>query len=248
LTYSIVAHCRKSGQYGIGIATYSPNVGARCPLVVPGKGAASIQSVANPPLRLIAQELIGQGLSAEKVVSELLARDPYPDARQIAVLDARGHAYAVSGRNNPDWAGHHVGDDHVCSGNALSSKRVVAAMAKAFESSAGEPLGERLMRAVEAGRDAGGQPEGQNSAALLVGDKVPFPIVDLRVDLHDAPEAELRRLWDWYAPMVPYYAERPFRPQMPRWWQWRMDNVPGWKARHLAQAAPAVPDMQRFPS
>jgi uncharacterized Ntn-hydrolase superfamily protein len=60
-----------------------------------------------------------------------------------------------------------------------------------------------------------------------------FPLVDLRVDLHDVPEAELRRLWDWYAPMVPYYVERAFSPNVPRWWQWRMDHVPGWTARHL---------------
>ena len=99
-----------------------------------------------------------------------------------------------------------------------------------------EPLAERLMRAVEAGRDAGGQPEGQNSAALLVHGAEPFPLVDLRVDLHDQPEAELRRLWDWFRPMVPYYVQRALTPTVPRWWQWRMDHVPGWRARHLGPA------------
>jgi pimeloyl-ACP methyl ester carboxylesterase len=109
------------------------------------------------------------------------------------------------------------------------------AMADAFESSADEPLAERLMRAVEAARDAGGQPEGQNSAALLVHGAEPFPLVDLRVDLHDRPEAELRRLWDWFRPMVPYYVQRALTPTVPRWWQWRMDHVPGWRARHLGR-------------
>jgi uncharacterized Ntn-hydrolase superfamily protein len=105
-------------------------------------------------------------------------------------------------------------------------------MAKAFEDGTDQVLAERLVRAVEAGRDAGGQPEGQNSAALLVYGDQPFPVVDLRVDLHDEPEAELRRLWDWFSPMVPYYVQRAIKP-VPRWWQWRMDHVPGWTARHL---------------
>jgi uncharacterized Ntn-hydrolase superfamily protein len=221
MTYSIVAHCRKTGQYGVGIATYSPNVGPRCPVVVPRRGAASIQAVANPQLLPIAAKLVEAGLSAEKIVAEILSSDPYPEMRQVSVVDVYGRAHAVTGARNP------------CSGNVLVGVQVVKAMAKAFESSADEMLAERLVRAVEAGRDAGGQPEGQNSSALLVYGEHSFPLVDLRVDLHDAPEAELRRLWDWYAPMVPYYVERAYSANVPRWWQWRMDHVTGWTARHL---------------
>ncbi len=233
MTYSIVAHCRKTGQYGVGIATYSPNVGPRCPVVVPRRGAASIQAVANPQLLPIAAKLVEAGLSAEKIVAEILSSDPYPEMRQVSVVDVYGRAHAVTGARNPAWAGHHVGEGYACSGNVLVGVQVVKAMAKAFESSADEMLAERLVRAVEAGRDAGGQPEGQNSSALLVYGEHSFPLVDLRVDLHDAPEAELRRLWDWYAPMVPYYVERAYSANVPRWWQWRMDHVPGWTARHL---------------
>ena len=233
MTFSIVARCDRTGQLGVGITTYSPNVGARCPLVVPLRGAASVQSVANPLLVAICEDLISRGMPAEKVVLEVVASDPYPELRQVAVVDIYGRAYAVTGTGNADWAGHHVGEGFVCAGNVLAGPEVVAAMAVAYKVSADEPLAERLLRAVEAGRDAGGQPEGQNSSAMLVYDRYPFPIVDLRVELHDAPEAELRRLWDWYAPMVPYYIERPFRQKVPRWWEWRMDAVRGWKARHL---------------
>ena len=233
MTYSIVAHCKKTGQYGVGIATYSPNVGARCPVVVPGKGAGSFQAVANPQLNNIARKLIDDGLSAEKIVSELLAGDRYPDYRQIAVVDIYGRAHAVTGARNPAWCGHHIGEGYVCSGNVLASEKVVSSMVLAFETSADESLAERLVRAVEAGRDAGGQNEGQNSSALLVYGQYNFPVVDLRVDLHDSPEAELRRLWNWYAPMVPYYVQRSYTPNVPRWWQWRRDNVPGWIPRHL---------------
>lgn len=233
MTFSVVARCAKTGQYGVGIATYSPNVGGRCPLVVPGMGAASIQAVANPQLNLIAATLLAQGLAAAKVVSELLASDPFPDYRQIAVVDVYGHACAVTGKHNAVWAGHHVGEGFVCSGNVLAGEQVVAAMARAFSADSDLALAERLVRSVEAGRDAGGQPEGQNSSGLLVYDKHPFPIVDLRVELHDEPVGELRRLWNWYEPMVPYYIERAFTPKVPRWWQWRREHVPGWQPRHL---------------
>jgi uncharacterized Ntn-hydrolase superfamily protein len=236
MTFSIVAHCRRSGQYGVGIATYSPNVGARCPLVVPGRGAAAVQAVANPELIQQARDLIARGLSAEKVIAELGAGDPHPEHRQLAVVDVYGHAAARTGQRNPAWCGHRVGEGFVASGNVLAGPQVVDAMFEAFQAADAElPLGERLMRAVEAGRDAGGQPEGQNSAALLVVDHRPFPLVDLRVDLNDQPEAELRRLWDWWAPMVPYYARRAVDATVPRWWQWREEHVPGWTARHRRQ-------------
>lgn len=233
MTFSIVARCPRTGALGVGIATYSPNVGARCPLVVPGMGAASIQAVASPQLNRVATRAIEAGLPAERVVAEALASDTHRGFRQIAVVDAQGRAHAVTGERNPPWAGHRFGAGFAASGNVLAGPQVVEAIARAFEASAGEDLAERLMRAIEAGRDAGGQPEGQNSAALLVCAEHDFPIVDLRVELHDSPEAELRRLWDWFRPMVPYYAQRAYSPEVPRWWEWRMRHVPGWVARHL---------------
>ena len=232
MTFSIVARCPRTGEYGVGIATYSPNVGVRCPVVVPQRGAASLQAVANPYLLPIAQKLIASALTAEKIVSELLASDPRPESRQILVVDVYGRSFAYTGEKSPAWAGHITGDGYAVAGNVLASEAVVTAMAKAFEDSLHETLAERLMRSVEAGRDAGGQLEGQNSSALLVYGEQPFPTVDLRVELHDQPEAELRRIWDWFSPMVPYYVQRAIVP-VPRWWQWRMDHVTGWIPRHL---------------
>lgn len=237
MTYSIVARCPRTGEYGVGIATYSPNVGVRCPVVEPQRGAASLQAVANPHLLPMARRLMASALSAEKIVAELLASDPFPQSRQIHVVDVYGRAHAFTGDKNAAWAGHQVGEGYSVAGNVLAGEQVVKAMARAFENAPeGEPLAERLMRAVEGGLDAGGQPEGQNSSALVVYGEHPFPLVDLRVDLHDTPEAELRRLWDWFRPMVPYYVQRALTPTVPRWWQWRMDHVPGWRARHLGKA------------
>ena len=236
MTYSVVAYCKKTSQYGIAIATYSPSVGARCPILVPGKGVASIQAVANPTLNRLAAQLIQSGRCARNIVEELQASDPFPASRQLSVIDIYGQSYASTGANNATWAGHITGDAYACAGNVLVGESVITAMAAAFEASSNETLAERLMRSLEAGRDAGGQPEGQNSAALLLSGDECFPIVDLRVDLNDAPEAELRRIWDWHRPMVPYYVQRAVTPSVPRWWQWRMDNVPGWRARHLGSA------------
>lgn len=233
MTFSIVARCARTRQFGVAVATYSPNVGVRCPVAVPGGGAACLQAVASPLMLPLAARLLGEARSAQNVVDELLAADGSPESRQLIVVDARGRAHAHTGTRNPSWAGHHVGDGFACAGNVLAGAAVVDAMARAFEATAGDDLAERLVRAIEAGRDAGGQFEGQCSSALAVYDRHPFPIVDLRVDLHDAPEAELRRLWDWWRPMVPYYVERAYTPEVPRWWQWRMEHVPGWIARHL---------------
>ncbi len=233
MTFSIVARCPRTGQFGTAVATYSPNVGARCPIVVPQRGAACLQAVANPVLLPLARELLARGLSAHKVIAELLSSDPTPERRQFLVVDIYGNAHAVTGETNPKWCGHHVGKGYAAAGNVLAGEQVVKAMAQAFEAAAEQSLAERLVRAVEAGRDAGGQPEGQNSAALQVYGAHTFPIVDLRVDLHDEPEAELRRLWNWWEPMVPYYVDRAYESTIPRWWQWRMDHVPGWVARHL---------------
>lgn len=233
MTYSVVARCPRTHQYGIGIATYSPGVGSRCPVVVPSCGALSLQAVYSPQLETIAARLLAEGSSAERVVHELRAADPYPEYRQIAVVDVYGRAHASTGKKSPSWSGHEIGDGFACAGNVLAGPVVTQAMRSTFEATAGLDLAERLVRAIEAGRDAGGQPEGQSSAALLVFDRYPFPIVDLRVDLHDEPERELRRLWDFNAPMVPYYIERAFSPMVPRWWQWRQEHVAGWTARHL---------------
>ena len=101
MTFSISARCPRTGEYGVAIATYSPNVGVRCPVVVAQRGAASIQAVANPLLLPIARRLLESALSAEKVVAELLSSDPFPQSRQIAVVDVYGRSHAFTGDKNP---------------------------------------------------------------------------------------------------------------------------------------------------
>lgn len=236
MTFSIVARCPRTGQFGACIATYSPNVGPRCVTIVPGRGAASVQATGSPALSALAAEMLARGITARKVVSELLDSDPLPEKRQVVVVDAYGLSQAFSGAEIPAYAGHRTGAGYACAGNVLAGQAVVDAMAAAFESCPGEALAERVLRAVEAARDAGGQPEGQYSSALYLYDRLPVPVVDLRVEVHDEPVGELRRIWDWYRPMLPYYeryTSDALRGTLERWWQWRQKNDPGWQPRHL---------------
>jgi uncharacterized Ntn-hydrolase superfamily protein len=105
-----------------------------------------------------------------------------------------------------------VGPDYVVTGNVLVGEKVVQDMAKTFQATSGQELEERLLKAVEAGRDAGGQEEGQTSCALVVYDTHTFPIVNLRVDVALEPIGEMRKILDWYKPLIPYYISRTLDP------------------------------------
>ena len=112
-------------------------------------------------------------------------------------------------------------------GNAVVSEAVVKAMAESLEKSESEEIWDRLMRAVEAGGKAGGQKEGQRSAALLVFGAEPYALVDLRVDFHPEPIGELRRIYDWFRPLIPYYQERVLDPYIIREDVWREQHLAG---------------------
>ena len=203
------------------MATRAPAVGNRCPVVVPGYGAASVQLIADPRQTALCGRLLGLGYSARKVLAELQASDPHIERRQIGVVDSYGNTAAFSGPTSNGYSGHVEGFQFVAMGNAVVAEAVVAAMAASLADTGDEELWERLMRAVEAGGRAGGQAEGQNSAALLVFGTEPFALLDLRVDLHDEPIGELRRIYDWFRPLVPYYRQRVHDPYIIREDRWR---------------------------
>ena len=240
MTYSITARCPRTGQFGVGVATYSPVVGSNVPLVVSGRGAVAHQCVASPLYRAMAGQLLAKGWSAEGVLAELAATDPHWQSRQLGVVDQTGRAAGFTGANAPAHAGHLLGEGFVCAGNVLTATCLDDTF-HAFDSSADSdlPLAERLMRALEAGARSGGQAEGLTSAALLVVGSDPFPLVDLRVDVHTTPVIELRRIWDFMAPLEGFYVQRKTNPVgLKRWWQTRMELVPGWQPQHLRGVVP----------
>jgi len=212
VTFTVVARCPQSKRLGVAMATSSPAVGNRCPVVCPRMGAASVQLIADPRQTALAGRLISLGYSARKVLAELRASDPNIERRQIGVVDSYGNTAAFSGPDDTWYSGHVEGDNFVAMGNAIVSEAVVAAMAESMTGSAGTELADRLIAAVEAGASAGGEQKGQFSAAILVYGDEPFAEVDLRVDYHEGAVAELRRIYDWFRPLIPYFVKRSYDP------------------------------------
>jgi uncharacterized Ntn-hydrolase superfamily protein len=160
--------------------------------------------------------------------------------RQVALVDMFGGVAGFTGEKAPAQAGHRLGEGFAVAGNVLTAECLDDTW-NGFVATAGSdlPLSERLMRALEAGARSGGQPEGLTSAALLVHGASPFPLLDLRVDLHDRPVVELRRVLEFMRPLQDYYLQRKTDPTgLPRWWQTRMERVPGWRPNHLIQVVP----------
>jgi uncharacterized Ntn-hydrolase superfamily protein len=177
-------------------------------------------AIADERLGPMALRLLDLGYKASGAIDALVQMDAWPEHRQLAIVDDDGNAAARTGTENKDWAGHRCGDGYVVLGNYLTGEQVIDAMEDAYLADPDEDLEERLLRAVEAGRDAGGQHGGQRSAALLVYDTKDFSRVNLRADLHDEPVAELRRVFDLYRPAIPYYDQRQVNPNVPSLDDW----------------------------
>ena len=196
MTFSIIARDPESGAFGIAVSTAVPCVGAMVPHVQPGIGAIATQSYTNVRLAIDGLPLLERGMSPEEALTSLLAKDGGAATRQCAGIDARGRIFAYSGSECVDWYGSRTGENYSVQGNMLVGKGTIDAMAEAFEASMGH-LASRLLKALEAGQAAGGDKRGRESAALLVA---PFleddGKIDIRVDLHDDPVAELRRIFD----------------------------------------------------
>ena len=219
-TFTTIGRCPRTGRLGVATATRSLAVGARVPHVRARLGAVAIMAIADARLGHMAVRLLEVGYKAPAVIEELVKADPYAEYRQLGVIDADGFAAARTGAMNRDWAGHRVRDNCVVLGNVLTGPQVLDGMERAFTADPAEDLEERLLRAVEAGRDAGGQHGGQQSAALLVYEDRPFAHVDLRVDVHGEPIGELRRVFDAYRPAIPYYNLRQVDARVPPLQDW----------------------------
>jgi uncharacterized Ntn-hydrolase superfamily protein len=198
-TFSIVAYDPDQREWGIAVQSKFLAVGSAVPWARAGAGAVATQSWANTSYGPRGLKMMEEGLSAEEAVARLTEDDDDRALRQVGVVDANGGAAAFTGEECYDWAGHLVGQHYACQGNILVSEETVQAMASTFEC-AGGPLVDRLIDALQAGQDAGGDRRGRQSAAILVvkeqGGYGGFNdrYVDLRVDDHATPVKELARL------------------------------------------------------
>ena len=196
MTFSIVAHCPRTGQLGVTVATAVPAVGSMCPYTKSGVGAVATQSWVNPYLAIDALRLMEAGKSGPEALDIVMAKDEGRDVRQIGIVDALGRSAAWSGKFCTDWFGQIVEPHFAVQGNMLVSASTIEAMAEAFRRSEPLDLAERLLLALEAGEAAGGDKRGRQSASLRVHHVEDYALVDLRVDEHHHPVAELRRVFN----------------------------------------------------
>jgi uncharacterized Ntn-hydrolase superfamily protein len=200
-TYSIVACDLAAGQWGIGVQSRFLAVGSVVPWAEPHVGAIATQSYANPRYGPDGLALLREGRTASEVVEALTSADEARAERQVGVVDGQGRAATFTGEACHEWAGGRTGDCYAAQGNILVSAATVDALATTFESNAHLELAERLIECLAAAQAAGGDRRGQQSASLLIVQKdegyakLSDTVVDLRIDDHERPIAELRRLF-----------------------------------------------------
>lgn len=198
-TFSIAAYDPDNGDLGVAVQSKYFSVGPVVPWAEVGVGAIATQAWANVSYGPEGLKLLGEGLSVEEAIERLTQADEDRERRQLGVVDAKGNSASFTGSECLPWAGSKTGKNHSIQGNILVGEEVVVAMAGAFEETHGE-LAERLVSALEAGQEAGGDIRGRQSAALLVVRKgkgrfgYSNNYIDLRVEDHRTPIKELRRL------------------------------------------------------
>ena len=221
MTFSIVARDPQNGWLGMATASRALAAGAAGRHIELGVGAIASQAFANPYLAIDGLKLMEDGLPAERVVERVISSDVGRDLRQLGIVDHEGRVAAYTGERCIPWAGHLIGGGYVCLGNILEGEDVVKAMATAFERGGGDPLYERLMLALEAGEQAGGDRRGRQAAGIEVLAEEEYALCDLRVDDHPDPVAELRRVLEVFKENA--VQSQGTRPQ-------RDDFTPNWEA------------------
>ena len=220
MTFSIVARCPRTGALGVATSSKALAAGGAVPHCRAGVAAIASQAFSNRYLGIDGLSLVEQGLPAERAIERVIESDAGRELRQLAIVDKEGRVAAYTGERCIDWAGHLLGGGYVCLGNILTGEDVVKEMATAFERSVEEELPERLMRALEAGQDAGGDRRGRQSAGIHVVRTEEYPYCDLRVDDHPDPVPELRRV------LAIWQRDEPLLQAEPR----RDDFTPHWEA------------------
>lgn len=213
MTFSITAFDQTTGQVGVAITTSSICVGARCPWVRAGVGAVATQNVTLPSLAPDILEFMAQGQSPQDALGTVMAADPHQEYRQVCVVDTHGNTAVFSGSQSLGINGDAMGRNCVAGGNLLANDKIPKVLVSAFENSTGH-LANRLLTALQAGMDAGGEMGPVHSAALVVADKHKWDLVNLRVDWaeNSCPVSGLWELWRAYEPQMQDYITRALNP------------------------------------
>ena|SRR5579872_212627 len=194
MTWSIIAKDNATGQIGIAVATKFFAVGARVPHIAPQIGAIATQALVNPYYGIDGLRLLREGHEPNDIIETLIARDAGHASRQLHIMDARERIAAYTGKDCVDWCGHLKGEGFSIAGNMLAGGLVLDDTAKAYSTKADLPFAQRLIAAMRAGEQAGGDKRGRQSAALVIYGTEEWSDLDLRVDDHSDPLSELARL------------------------------------------------------
>jgi uncharacterized Ntn-hydrolase superfamily protein len=194
MTWSIIARDHSTGQFAIAVATRFFAVGARVPHIAAGIGGIAMQALVNPYYGIDGVKLLREGREPRDIIETLIAADAGRESRQLHIMDALGRIASHTGRECVDWCGHVEGSGFSIAGNMLAGARVLDDTAKAYLGGEKLPFAQRLIAAMRAGEAAGGDKRGRQSAALLIHGNEEWSDLDLRVDDHSDPLAELGRL------------------------------------------------------
>ncbi len=213
MTFSIVARCERTGQVGVGAMTAMPAVGKLLTHAFPGVGAVATQALVNPYLGIDGIEHLRAGLSAEDAIASLRDADPEIERRQIAAVDRKGRTAAFTGSKCLKWAGHRCRVGYSVQGNRLEGEHVLDAMERVFMAHVGQPLADRFVEALAAADAVGGDKKEERSATVYIFDEEEYPLWDIRVDEHDDPVAELRRVHEVFRrDLIPHILKMAKRP------------------------------------
>lgn len=214
MTFSVAGRCPRTGMFGVAITTSSISVGSRCPHVRAGVGAVATQNITDPHLATLVLDAMQAGQSATVAIAGVVKDRDNIDYRQLTAVDATGQTAHFTGAHILGTNAISEDADCVAAGNLLSSTAVAKGISDGFAANPNAHLAERLLQGLEGGLAAGGEEGPVHSAALLVSDKMPFALVDLRVDWDDEnPVAKLRDLWTAYEPQMQDYLNRAIDPK-----------------------------------
>lgn len=213
MTFSIIGHCTGTGMFGVAISSSSPAVAARCAHARAGVGAVASQNVTDPRLGPHALDLMERGASPSETLAILERSGAHMAYRQVLAVGRSGESAIYSGTNVLGLWSEAEGRDCAAAGNLLADAGVPEVMVQHFAASTGH-LGARLVAALRAGLDAGGEAGPVHSAGLLVVDKQSWPLAELRIDwTEDCPIAALEAAWAVYEPQMAAYVTRALDPR-----------------------------------
>lgn len=213
MTFSLVARCAETGMFGVAISSSSPAVAARCAYARAGVGAVASQNVTDPTLGPMALSLMEKGLSAAEAVATVKSEGRHIDYRQVLAVDRAGRTAIHSGVHALGIWTEARGTDCASGGNLLANDRVPQAIVDGFVAAKGH-LGDRLVAALRAGLAAGGEAGPVRSAGMMLVDKVPWPVADLRCDwTEDCPIEAVAAAWTVYKPQLDAYVQRALDPR-----------------------------------